>query len=371
MYPYYKQVLYSIEIDIYKDKTMNRKKPILLTQGDPAGVGPEICIEYLFSQMKKYSGTPIAVLGSARVLEKAAHFSVPDFSPDLFKQIPCLTPAEFADGKGADNPIQIVDFNNVDIAGHQAGKICAEYGIAAFEYIRTAIDWTMNQKGAAVVTAPIHKVALHLAGIPFPGHTEMLAHFTRSDKICMVLSCPELTTALVTAHVGYSDVVNLITPQRVWETLEINRRAWRKILNREPRFTVCGLNPHAGENGLFGNSEEERVLIPVIENARAAGYLISGPIPPDTAFIPAKRKQTDVYICMYHDQGLIPLKMLGFDSGVNITLGLPIVRTSVDHGTAMDIAFGSKPGVHPAVSSLIAAVNLAKKLSENSVLGGF
>lgn len=340
-------------------------KPLLITQGDPAGVGPEICAACAVKEMVNPTDAPIAVLGSAALLKKAAEYSVAPADMPIFDSIPVVPYREFAAGAIADSPVQIVDFDNVDMTDHAPGRICAEYGQASFDYIKSAIDWTLSGLGAGVVTGPIHKVALHLAGVPFPGHTEMFAHYTGAKSICMVLSSSELTTALVTAHVGYSDVPKLITRERVWETLEINRAAWRKILDREPRFTVCGLNPHAGENGLFGNREEELAIAPAVEQAKQAGYDIVGPIPPDTAFIPSRRMQTDVYICMYHDQGLIPMKAFGFDTGINITLGLPIVRTSVDHGTAMDIAFGSTPGVKPSTLSMTCAIKLARKLGDS------
>ena len=340
-------------------------KPLLITQGDPAGVGPEICAACAVKEMVNPTDAPIAVLGSAALLKKAAAYSVAPADMPIFDSIPVVPYREFASGVQPDSPVQIVDFDNVAMTEHAPGRICAEYGQASFDYIKSAIGWTLSGLGAGVVTGPIHKVALHLAGVPFPGHTEMFAHYTGSKSICMVLSSEELTTALVTAHVGYSNVPKLITHQRVWETLEINRAAWRKILGREPRFTVCGLNPHAGENGLFGNREEELAIAPAVEQAKQAGYNVVGPIPPDTAFIPARRMQTDVYICMYHDQGLIPMKAFGFDTGINITLGLPIVRTSVDHGTAMDIAFGSTPGVKPNVQSMVSAIKLARKLSNS------
>lgn len=338
-------------------------KPLLITQGDAAGVGPEICAACAVKEMINPIFAPIAILGSAALLKKASRYSVCESDWDVFDSIPIISYRDFSAQQRFNSPVVIVDFDNIDLSDHAPGRICAQYGQASFDYIKSAIDWTLSGLAAGVVTGPIHKVALHLAGVPFPGHTEMFAHYTQSDKICMVLSSSELTTALVTAHVGYYQVPELITTQRVWDTLEVNRAAWRKILGREPRFTVCGLNPHAGENGLFGHREEETAILPAVEKAKEAGYNIIGSIPPDTAFIPARRKQTDVYICMYHDQGLIPLKALGFDSGINITLGLPIVRTSVDHGTAIDIAFGSTPGVKPSTYSMNCAIEFARKLA--------
>ena len=351
--------------------------PLLISMGDPSGVGPEICVAQLFANNFGYrvvpdavQPRPVAVLGSAAVLRKAAAFvgkGIVDDNLKLFDQIPVMTPDAFVECRGQlpDSNSIIVDFDNVDMETHQPGVVCGENGAACFTYIQMAIQWTLDGIAAGIVTAPIHKVALHEAAIPFPGHTEILAELTGAQDICMVLSSPELTTALVTAHVGMNQVPELITTERVWNTIQLNHLAWSKILERPPRLTVLGLNCHAGENGLFGNQEEELIIEPAIDMAREAGINIVGPIPPDTAFIPRRRDQTDVYICMYHDQGLIPLKMLGFDRGVNLTLGLPIVRTSVDHGTAMDIAFGAAgPGIKPSPNSLACAVELAWKMSD-------
>ena len=175
----------------------------------------------------------------------------------------------------------------------------------------------------------------------------------------MMLTANEITCSLVTVHVGYGEVLKLLTTQRILDTIELTATALERIRGKKPRLLVCGLNPHAGEHGLFGDREEERIIIPAIEAARAKGLQVEGPLPPDTTFLPAKRRTTDAFVCMYHDQGHIPLKALAFDSAVNTTLGLPIIRTSVDHGTALDIAWQGK--ANP--SSLFAAVRLAVKLA--------
>ena len=210
----------------------------------------------------------------------------------------------------------------------------------------------------AIATGPIHKEALHAARIPFPGHTEILAERTRSAKTCMMLTSDAITCALVTVHVGYREVPALLTRERILATIELTAAAMRKLRGRAPRLTVCGLNPHAGEHGLFGEGEEERIIAPAVEEARAKGIAVTGPLSPDTAFLPKFRKDTDAYVCMYHDQGLILLKAPAFEDAVNVTLGLPIVRTSVDHGTAFDIAW---KGVAD-VSSFVRAVELAAQL---------
>ncbi|MEZ0274617.1 MAG: 4-hydroxythreonine-4-phosphate dehydrogenase PdxA, partial [Roseimicrobium sp.] len=212
---------------------------------------------------------------------------------------------------------------------------------------------------AAVATGPLNKEALHMAGIDFPGHTEIFAARTHAARWCMMQYSEEITCTFVTVHVGYSEVPALLTLERILDVIELTAAALQRIRGTAPKIVVCGLNPHAGEHGLFGHQEEERVIIPAIEAARAKGIDVEGPLPPDTAFVPAKRKTTDAFVCMYHDQGHIPVKALAFDSAVNTTLGLPVIRTSVDHGTALDIAWQGKanPG------SMIQAVRLAVKLA--------
>jgi 4-hydroxythreonine-4-phosphate dehydrogenase len=199
---------------------------------------------------------------------------------------------------------------------------------------------------------------MHAAGHKFPGHTEIFAQRMQADRSCMMLTSDELTCSFVTVHVGLCDVSGLINVQRVVDVIELTTDAMRRIREREPKIVVCGLNPHAGENGLFGQREEERFIIPAIEAARASGINIEGPLPPDTAFLAWRRKQTDAFICMYHDQGHIPLKALAFDSAINTTLGLPVIRTSVDHGTAFDIAWQGKANPN----SLFGAVRLAARM---------
>jgi 4-hydroxythreonine-4-phosphate dehydrogenase len=212
---------------------------------------------------------------------------------------------------------------------------------------------------AGVTTGPINKGALHAAGIDFPGHTEIFADRLGATRWCMMQWSEVVTCTFVTCHVGYADVPALLTRERILEVIELTADALRRLGKQNPRLVVCGLNPHAGEAGLFGHGEEERVVVPAIQAARAQGLLVEGPLPADTCFIPARRRVTDAFVCLYHDQGHIPLKALAFDSAVNTTLGLPAVRTSVDHGTAGDIAWRGEadPG------SLFEAVRLAVRLA--------
>jgi len=195
--------------------------------------------------------------------------------------------------------------------------------------------------------------------VPFPGHTEILADRTGTENFCMMLTSEKITVSLVTTHVGLRDVPGQLTAERIGRVVDLTAAAMQRIRRRRPRLIVCALNPHAGEGGLFGRREEEHFIEPAVRAAAERGIEIVGPLPPDTAFLPERLAWADAHVCMYHDQGLVPMKMLAFDEGVNVTLGLPIVRTSVDHGTAMDIAW---KGI-ARVESLVQATLLAERLS--------
>ncbi len=252
----------------------------------------------------------------------------------------------------------VVHFENIEQYAFTPGQVDARCGEAAFQYITAAINAGLNEMVDAITTAPINKEAMHAAGHKFPGHTEIFAQRMYAARSCMMQYSEIITCTFVTVHVGYAQVPALLTEQRILDVIDLTAEALRRIRGREPKLLVCGLNPHAGEHGLFGDGEEERIIEPAIAAAKQRGFHIEGPVPPDTAFTPARRKEFDAVICMYHDQGHIPVKMIAFDSAVNTTLGLPVIRTSVDHGTAFDIAWQGKanPG------SLFAAVRLAAKL---------
>ena len=314
---------------------MNGLPRVAITMGDPAGVGPELCLRLLRDERVRAVCTPV-VFGGAGVLRRVAtHLGWPEPAPDLVR-----------------------DLQAIDAASVEPGKVSAACGKAAYEYVTSAIDAALAGQVDAICTGPLHKEALHAAGVPFPGHTEILASRTNAPRSCMMLTAEAITCSLVTVHVGYREVPALLTVRSVLDTIELTAEAMRRIRGRAPRLLVCGLNPHAGEGGLFGDREEERVILPAVEAARASGIDVRGPLPPDTAFLPKYRAACDAYVCMYHDQGLIPLKALAFEDAVNVTLGLPIVRTSVDHGTAFDIAWRGIADV----SSFVQAVKLAVKL---------
>ncbi len=329
-------------------------KPVIaITMGDPAGVGPEICLRALNHAPTQEICTPV-VFGDATVLKQCAK------KLGLHAGFPILDGDDLADVARAEVP-SIMDVTGLDHVRFQPGHVDANTGAAAFAYINRAIDAALGEHVAAVTTAPINKEALAMAGIAYPGHTEMFADRAGSDRWCMMQYSEEITCTFVTVHVGYAEVPKFLTTARVLEVIELSAENLERIRGHKPKVVVCGLNPHAGEHGLFGDREEERIIIPAIDAARKKGIEVEGPLPPDTAFLPWKRKATDVFVCMYHDQGHIPVKALAFDSAVNTTLGLPIIRTSVDHGTALDIAWQGKADTGSLYSAIRLAVKLAAK----------
>ena len=324
---------------------------LAITMGDPAGVGPEVCLRMLNDPEVRNEFVP-TIFGDACVLRAVAQqIGVNANAPivDLDRWLA----GEFPTG----SPL-VVDHGIIELCEFHPGKINAATGYAGYSYVDSAIDAALAGAVDAVTTAPLNKEAMSLAGIKFPGHTEIFAARTTSSRWCMMQYSPEITCTFVTVHVGYHQVPQLLSKERILEVIELTHEGLQLIRGRQPKIIVCGLNPHAGEHGLFGNREEERFIVPAIDAARAAGIDVDGPLPPDTAFLPTRRAQTDAFVCMYHDQGHIPVKALAFDSAVNTTLGLPIIRTSVDHGTALDIAWQGK--ANP--SSLYCAARLAVKL---------
>ncbi len=324
---------------------------VALTMGDPAGVGPEVCLQLLADEAIRRECVPV-LFGDWSILSRVAA------QTRLPLRAPAISPAQWQANWASIAVPTIIDWQAVDSAAVQPGVVSAATGRAGFTYVDRAIDAALAGQVAAVSTAPLNKEALHAAGINYPGHTEIFADRTKAPRSCMMQYSEEITCTFVTVHVGYRDVPGLLTTERILDVIELTAEALARLRGRQPKLVVCGLNPHAGEHGLFGDREEERIIIPAIEAARANGIEIEGPLPPDTAFLPWKRKATDAFVCMYHDQGHIPVKALAFDSAVNTTLGLPIIRTSVDHGTACDIAWQGK--ANP--SSLFAAVRLALRM---------
>lgn len=310
--------------------------PIAVTMGDPAGVGPEICLRLLANASVREFADPV-IFGDLGILRRCAERT----------------------GLPAPEPSSVRDLTLFDDAGFEPGVVSAKTGAAGYGYVINSIEAALAGEVAAVATAPLHKEALRAAGVTYPGHTEIFADKTGAARACMFQYSDEVRASFVTVHCGYGEVPALMTVERILDVIELTADAMRRIRGVEPVIGVLGLNPHAGEHGLFGDREEERLIEPAMELARRRGILVEGPIPPDTAFLPERRRRTGAFVCMYHDQGHIPLKALAFDTAVNTTLGLPIVRTSVDHGTACDIAWQGKA----KASSLFEAVRLAAKLA--------
>ncbi|MEQ1854673.1 MAG: 4-hydroxythreonine-4-phosphate dehydrogenase PdxA [Chthoniobacteraceae bacterium] len=339
--------------DAQPQSTGNARLPrIAVTMGDPAGVGPELCLRLLADAAIACVCVPI-IFGDADVLRRVAERIGVAFTA------PVIAKNDWPTARSTVNAPSVLDFHLMDASAIMPGKISAACGDAAFRYVVAGIDAGLNGEVDAICTGPLNKEALHAAGHQFPGHTEIFAERMGAARSCMMQYSEELTCSCVSTHVGYAEVPKLITGERILDVIELTASALRRIRGREPKLLVCGLNPHAGEGGLFGGREEERIIAPAIDDARRRGMNVTGPVPPDTAFTPARRREFDAVVCMYHDQGHIPVKMIAFDSAVNTTLGLPVTRTSVDHGTAFDIAWQgiANPG------SLFSAVRLAAKLA--------
>lgn len=335
-----------------QNKNYMPDRPVIgITMGDPAGIGPEIILS-LLSSKEIYSVCIPVVIGCGAVLDATADL--------LGVKNPCKRisgPGEIPPGSPA--PF-LIDLANIHAGEYTVGRISAKTGRASVEYLFHAVELAKNGKIHAIVTAPINKEALHLAGYPYAGHTEMLAEKTGSTNYAMMLVGGPIRVILVTTHLPLREVPAGLTTQGVLQKIRLADQGMRDLGFERPRIAVAGLNPHSGEGGIFGH-EEEQIIAPAVLKARQQGMDVTGPLPPDTVFYQAYHGRFHAVVCMYHDQGLIPLKMIAFDSGVNVTLGLPIIRTSVDHGTALDIA---GKGVANA-TSLTEAVKLAVKLVRN------
>ncbi|HEY1984078.1 MAG TPA: 4-hydroxythreonine-4-phosphate dehydrogenase PdxA [Terracidiphilus sp.] len=307
------------------------KRPIIaMTMGDAAGVGPEVIVKS-FAHERLYEWCRPVVVGDAVRLRQAGEIVRSTLA------VRSLAAEQLESAAFQPGTIDCLDLHLIS-PDLPWGKISAAAGDAAYQYVVEACRLAMARSIGAICTAPLNKEALQLAGHKFPGHTELLASLTGTREVSMMLSCPKLKVTHVTTHIGLLDAIQRIEPGLVERTIERAHSVLVKAGNRSPRIGVCGINPHAGENGLFGYGEEKTKIAPAIEACRAKGWRVEGPLPADTLFFLAQRGDYDMVIAMYHDQGHGPVKVLGLESGVNITIGLPVVRTSVDHGTAFDIA---------------------------------
>lgn len=319
--------------------------------GDPAGVGPEIILKAL-RHAEIYRRCRPLVIGDRRILQRAAEWVG-------MTQLDMAVVTQPADSQYAPGHIALLDLANAAPAECPVGQVSAAAGRAAVEVVFAACDLAMAGQVDAVVTAPLNKAAMNLAGYHYAGHTELLAERTRAGKVSMLLVGPKLRVVHVSTHVALEEAIRRVTPERVGEVIDLAWRSCRALGIAQPRIAVAGLNPHASEGGLFGNQEETGIM-PAVRAARARGLNVSDPQPPDTVFLRAVKGEFDIVVAMYHDQGHIPMKLLAFDDGVNVSMGLPIIRTSVDHGTALELAGTGKadPG------SLFAAVAEAARMAQ-------
>ena len=332
-------------------------KPIIgITMGDPAGIGAEIVVKAL-SNREIYSLAIPVVIGSKVVMEDAISFIPANVSLNVID--------DMKQAKGKYGIIDLFDLDNITLDDFKYGMIGAAAGKASIEYIFKAIELAKEGKVDAVVTGPIHKKAINAAGYHYAGHTEIFADKTNTKDYAMMLADGDMRVIHVSTHVSLRHACDLVKKERVLTVIRLANKALKKLGFEEPRVGVAGLNPHAGEQGLFG-TEEINEISPAINEAKKEGINVEGPIPPDTIFSKVIGKQYDIAVVMYHDQGHIPLKVTGFKynketnkwssvSGVNVTLGLPIVRTSVDHG----VAFGKAGEGRANEESMVQAIRMA------------
>lgn len=337
-------------------------KPLIgITMGEPAGIGAEIALKAL-GHPEIYDTCIPVIIGDTAALEDARRF----LNSKLILR-------EIEDAKEAKGEFGTVNYVNMGFLDHQDWKYkvsTALGGKASYGYIEKAVRWAMQNKIDAVVTGPISKESINMAGYPYSGHTEILGALTNTEKFAMLLCSDELRVIHVTTHVSMKDACDLITEQRVYDVIGLAKEGMRLLGYQDPKIGVAGFNAHSSENGLFGD-QEEKAIIPAVERAKKEGVNVEGPVPPDTVFVKALAGQYDIVVAMYHDQGHIPLKLNGFKldmetrkytsmSGINCTIGLPIIRTSVDHGTAYGKAGEGRANEESLVEAIEAAILMSK-----------
>ena len=327
--------------------------PMAITMGDPAGIGPEISL--------KVAGDP-SLAQRPIIIGDPGHLKSVASELKLDIEIATINTPQLA--VSAENRISVLPAGQL-LKNVELGQVNGRCGQAAYDYIRKAIDLAKAGDISAIVTAPINKEALSAAGIKYPGHTEMLADFGGAVKSAMMLANDDLRVVLVTIHCSLREAIERIDKEAVMSAIQLAHDGTQQFGVVRPRVAVAGLNPHAGEGGLFGQEEIE-IISPAIEEARLEGIDVTGPWPGDTVFMQARAGKFDVVVAQYHDQGLIPVKYLGLENGVNITLGLPFVRTSPDHGTAFDIA---GQGIADAASLRMAVVQADKLIKARADQG--
>lgn len=330
---------------------MSDRPVIGITMGDAAGIGPEIIVRALAHDSIRESCKPL-VIGDAGRLRQA--MQIVDSKLGLHV-VESPAAARFEPGT-----LECIDLGLIpdDLPW---GKVSKVAGDAAYQYIAKTVELIEAGELDAICTAPLNKEALHAGGHLFPGHTELLAYLTGTEEVSMMLVTPKMKVIHVTTHIGIIDAIARIEPGLVQRTIERAHETLTHAGQVNPRIAVCGINPHAGENGLFGYGEEEEKILPAITALRERGWNVEGPLPADTLFFRAGRGDFDCVVAMYHDQGHGPVKVMGLEAGVNVTVGLPVVRTSVDHGTAFDIAGKGIADDRSLIEALRQAVELASR----------
>jgi 4-hydroxythreonine-4-phosphate dehydrogenase len=328
--------------------TVAHERPIVITMGDPSGVGAEVTVKAL-AALPPSQRADFAIIGDRRTLERAIAASGADLG---------IADATQTDGSA----LRLIDVP-VDGLPDRFGVLSPRCGEAAYQYIRTAVELAQSGRAAGIVTAPINKEALNAAGHHYDGHTGLLAHLTGSRASWMLLASERLNVIHVSTHVSLRTAIERATPERVLETIRVGQRHFQRMGIASPRVAVAGINPHCGENGLFGREDDDQ-LVPAVVAARAEGIDVSGPISADTVYHRAYQGAFDLIVAQYHDQGHIPIKLVAFDTAVNVSLGLPIDRSSVDHGTAFDIA-GTGKANHV---NMLSALDYARRLATSQAL---
>jgi 4-hydroxythreonine-4-phosphate dehydrogenase len=321
---------------------------VAVTMGDPAGVGPEVIVKAAALHPLRQFCTPV-VVGDVGRLRLAVDVAGVELEVTVVAH-----PREAERAPG----LAVLDVGGVP-TDLPFGQLSAAAGEAAYRFVETAARLAVDRDVDAICTAPLNKEALHAGGHKFPGHTELLAALTGTPEVSMMLMTPKLRVIHVTTHIGLIDAINRIEPALVERVIARGRDVLVKARLPRQKIGVCGINPHAGEHGLFGHGEEEAKIIPAVEACRARGWDVEGPLPADTLFFRAGRGDFDMVVAMYHDQGHGPVKVMGLEDGVNITVGLPVIRTSVDHGTAFDIAGTGKVDERSLLEALRQAIALA------------
>jgi 4-phospho-D-threonate 3-dehydrogenase / 4-phospho-D-erythronate 3-dehydrogenase len=324
---------------------------IAITMGDAAGIGPEIVMKALGAPAVRALCNPL-VIGDAARLRRAGEL--------VASTLEVVSLGDAREARYSPDQVDCIDLELIP-ADLPFGKTSAIAGEAAYRYIERAVRIVEQGEAQAICTAPLSKEALHAAGHKYPGHTELLAALTHTPEVSMMLVAPKLRVIHVTTHIGLLDAIERIDAALVERVIGRAHATLVQAGFPNPRIGVCGINPHAGENGLFGRGEEAIKIVPAVEASRARGWNVTGPLPADTLFFLAARGDYDIVVAMYHDQGHGPIKVLGLESGVNITVGLPVVRTSVDHGTAFDIAGKGIADERSLIEALRQAAELARR----------